>query len=161
MTHPLDLPLAEAAARLRAREVSAVELAEEALARVARLDPALRAYKHVDPERMLAGARAADALLARGDAPAMCGVPVSVKDLYGVDGHPTFAGTARELPARWSRDGWLVARLRAQGAVVTGKTHTVELATARSGSTRTGARRATRGTPRCTAFPAAPRAVPA
>ena len=54
--------------------------------------------------------------------------PVSVKDLYGVEGMPTFAGTARRLPPPWETDGWLVSRLREQGAVFVGKTHTVELA---------------------------------
>lgn len=59
----------------------------------------------------------------------MCGVPVSVKDVYGVEGMPTFAGSARQLPADpWSRDAWLVAELRAAGAVLMGKTHTVEFA---------------------------------
>ena len=61
-------------------------------------------------------------------APPMCGIPVSVKDLYGMDGLPTRAGSPRVLPPRWSRDAWLVARLRAQGAVFVGKTHTVEFA---------------------------------
>jgi aspartyl-tRNA(Asn)/glutamyl-tRNA(Gln) amidotransferase subunit A len=67
-------------------------------------------------------------MLARGDAPPLCGIPISVKDLYGVRGTPTFAGTARRLPASWESEGWLVARLREQGAVMVGKTHTVELA---------------------------------
>jgi aspartyl-tRNA(Asn)/glutamyl-tRNA(Gln) amidotransferase subunit A len=53
---------------------------------------------------------------------------VSVKDLYGVDGLPTFAGTPKQLPPKWSKDAWLVARVRAAGACVVGKTHTVELA---------------------------------
>lgn len=128
MTHLLDSSLTEAAAALRARRVSALELAEEALARIERLDPTLHAFKHVEPEHTLADARAADARLAAEGAPPLCGIPVSVKDLYGVDGFPTHAGTARPLPDAWARDGWLVARLRAQGAVVVGKTHTVELA---------------------------------
>lgn len=51
-----------------------------------------------------------------------------MKDLYGMDGLPTFAGTPRQLPERWSRDAWLVWRLREQGAVFVGKTHTVEMA---------------------------------
>ncbi len=56
------------------------------------------------------------------------GVPVSVKDLYGVSGWRTYAGSPRPLPARFARDGWLVRRLRRAGALVTGKTHTVEFA---------------------------------
>jgi aspartyl-tRNA(Asn)/glutamyl-tRNA(Gln) amidotransferase subunit A len=129
MSDVLELPLTEVAHALRARTVSAVELAGEALGRIERLDPVLHAYKHVDPERTLDDARRADWILAREDAPPpFCGIPVSAKDLYGVAGFPTFAGTARRLPDVWSQDAWLVARLRAQGAVIVGKTHTVELA---------------------------------
>jgi aspartyl-tRNA(Asn)/glutamyl-tRNA(Gln) amidotransferase subunit A len=129
MTHVLDQPLAEVARALRARRVSAVELAEAALDRIDRFDAALHAYKHVDRERTMEDARGADGMLSgQAEPPPFCGIPISVKDLYGVAGFPTFAGTSRRLPERWSRDAWLVARLRAQGAVVVGKTHTVELA---------------------------------
>ncbi len=124
-----DPSLADTARSLRASEISALDLAGACLERIERLDPTLHAYKHVDPGRTLESARAADAILARDDdPPPFCGIPVSVKDLYGVAGFPTFAGTARRLPDVWERDGWLVARLRAQGAVFVGKTHTVELA---------------------------------
>lgn len=102
---------------------------ETALARHAECGDTLHAYKHLDADAALAGARAADELLATGGAPPLCGIPVSVKDLYGVDGLPTFAGSARQLPEKpWSRDGWLIQRLRRTGAVIVGKTHTVEFA---------------------------------
>lgn len=124
----LDRPLAQVAEALRRRECSASELVDEALARHHARDEWFGAYKHWDPRGARTGARRADTMLATGHAPPLCGIPVSVKDLYGVEGLPTFAGTARRLPEAWSRDAWLVARLRAQGAVFTGKTHTVELA---------------------------------
>lgn len=129
MTHPLDRPLAAVAEALRSRQVSSAELAEEALRRHRSHEPPLRAYKHLVPEEVRAQAHRADGILDREERPPpFCGIPVSVKDLYGMDGLPTFAGTAAALPERWSRDAWLVARLRRQGAVFTGKTHTVELA---------------------------------
>jgi len=53
---------------------------------------------------------------------------VSAKDLYGVPGLPTFAGSSRELPAQWQTPGPVVNALLSQSAVVTGKTHTVEFA---------------------------------
>ena len=53
---------------------------------------------------------------------------MSVKDLYGVGGLPTFVGTRRQLPEAWSTDAWLVARLHEAGAVTVGKTHMVEMA---------------------------------
>ncbi len=123
-----DAPLSGVAEALRAREVSACELVEEALGRHGRHGERLDAYKHFDEKGARSAALAADAMLADGSAGPLCGIPISVKDLYGVAGMPTFAGTARQLPDRWSEDAWLVGRLRAQGAVFVGKTHTVELA---------------------------------
>ena len=100
-----------------------------ALDRHARFGERLQAYKIFDAERALESARAADRLLANdGDAPPLAGIPISVKDLYGVDGLPTFAGTPRQLPEEWSRDAWLVAQLRGAGAITVGKTHMVEMA---------------------------------
>lgn len=129
MGHPLDRPLAGISLALRDGEISASELVEEAIRRHESRSPRLHAYKLFDSEGARAMAGRADALLAsREDVPPMCGIPFSAKDLYGVEGLPTFAGTPRRLPARWSADAWLVARLREQGAVLTGKTHTVEMA---------------------------------
>ena len=74
-------------------------------------------------------AAAADAAFAAGNRLGpLQGIPVSVKDLYGVEGLPIFAGSPRELPLEWRREGWLVRRLRDQLAIVMGKTHTVEFA---------------------------------
>lgn len=128
MNEPLARSLPDLVAALRRRELSAVELIQTALARHDRFDESLRAYKLFDTEGALRGARAADDRLAGGDAPPLTGIPVSVKDLYGMDGLPTFAGTPRQLPDHWSRDAWLVARLRDAGAVFVGKTHMVEMA---------------------------------
>jgi aspartyl-tRNA(Asn)/glutamyl-tRNA(Gln) amidotransferase subunit A len=131
----LDKPLSRVALALRNRDVSALELVEEAIRRHHAYDRRLQAYKLFDEEGARAGALRADAMIeaarrapADGAPPPMCGIPVSVKDLYGMEGLPTYAGTSRPLPEAWSRDAWLVARLRAQGAVFVGKTHTVELA---------------------------------
>jgi aspartyl-tRNA(Asn)/glutamyl-tRNA(Gln) amidotransferase subunit A len=127
-----DTPFASlrtTAEALRSRRVSAAELAEEAIRRHEERNARHRAYKLFDADGAGVMAAEADRILARGSpAPPLCGIPVSVKDLYGVNGMPTFAGTPRQLPESWSRDAWLVARLRAQGVVFTGKTHTVELA---------------------------------
>lgn len=121
--------VAEIAAALRRGEVSAMELIEIAQRRHARWGTALHAYRHIDWAGARQAAEAADRILAAGDAPPLCGIPVSVKDIYGVDGMPTYAGSAKQLPMdRWSRDGWLVGRMREAGAVLVGKTHTVEFA---------------------------------
>lgn len=103
---------------------SALELAEQALAAV-KLD----AYRTLDPERTRAAARAADLARSVGiSSEPLHGVPISVKDLYAVQGWPTFAGTPNRLPERFERTGPLVQRALDQRAVVVGKTQTVELA---------------------------------
>ena len=72
-------------------------------------------------------ADAVDVAAARGEDPGpLAGVTVSIKDLYALDGTPLRAGTKRPLPA-WP-EGFLVRALRELGAVITGKTHTVEFA---------------------------------
>jgi aspartyl-tRNA(Asn)/glutamyl-tRNA(Gln) amidotransferase subunit A len=124
-----EWPIRRLAAALRDGQAKAEELIEAAIARHARYGETLHAYKHWDPERARAEARAVDALLAAGhDAGPLMGLPISIKDIYGVAGMPTFAGTPRELPAKWRQEGPVVRALRRQLAVVTGKTHTVELA---------------------------------
>lgn len=129
MNEILESSIARIAAALRRRDVSSRELVEAAIERHAARGEALNAYKCFDAEGARLAAVRADRMLDSGNAPApLCGIPVSVKDLYGVARLPTFAGTARELPGKWTREGWLVSALRRQGAVIVGKTHTVELA---------------------------------
>ena len=108
-------------------EVSARELAEASLERIARLDPALNAFRVVLGDRAAAEADQADARRVGGDRHPLLGVPIAVKDVSDVAGEVTTHGTsAHGPPAR--RDSELVRRLRAAGAVVIGKTHTPELA---------------------------------
>lgn len=119
----------EAVQALRDGEVSAVELTEVAIERHLGATDVYEAYRHFDVESARSDARAADARLAMGATPPLCGVPVSVKDLFGVADMPTYAGSPAALPEDpWSRDGWLVRRLREAGAIIVGKTHTVEFA---------------------------------
>lgn len=121
--------LAEIAAAVETGRVTAEALADAALDRHREFGPLLGAYITMEPERVIAQARASDALRRTGQAPdALLGVPVSVKDLYGLAGYPTYAGTPRRLPPDWEREGFLVSRLRRLGATFTGKTHTAELA---------------------------------
>lgn len=129
MTDILDRSLRDIAAALRSGEVSCERLAEEAIANHQRHGESLGAYKSWNPDKVRAEARAADAVLKAGaDLGPLHGLPISVKDLYGVRGYPTFAGTPRQLPPKWEREGPVVSALRRQQAVVMGKTHTVEFA---------------------------------
>jgi aspartyl-tRNA(Asn)/glutamyl-tRNA(Gln) amidotransferase subunit A len=82
------------------------------------------------PEAALAAARAADAAHKAGIAqPALAGLPVSIKDLYGVAGETTMAGSVvcKGEPAQ-THDAPVVARLRAAGSAIVGKTNMTEFA---------------------------------
>lgn len=117
----------EVADRIRRGEDSARLHAEDAIRR--HEASTLGAYVCFDAEGALEQADRIDAAVARGEDPGpLAGVTVSVKDLYGVEELPVRAGTKRELPAKWRREGFLVRSLRSLGAVIVGKTHTVELA---------------------------------
>jgi aspartyl-tRNA(Asn)/glutamyl-tRNA(Gln) amidotransferase subunit A len=126
MASPLDWSLSEISTRLTDGRLRARALIEEAQSRH---DPALNAYKTWAPDFALRQADAADAAFGAGNRlGALQGIPVSVKDIYGVEGLPVFAGSPRALPDRWQSEGPLVRRLRSQIAVIMGKAHTVEFA---------------------------------
>lgn len=126
-----DLPLyAEPWRRLQARIRSggAVEVAKQGLAAI-EVNRSSNAYRAVNPERVMSEARAAAARLETdAEAPALYGAPVSVKDLYVAQGYDLFAGTTKALDAHFPHEGPVVRALKQAGAVVTGKTHTVEFA---------------------------------
>lgn len=126
---PLDRPLREIAAALRDGSLTARALAEAAIERQHRYEPSLNAYRIRDDALTHRQATAADAAFAAGyDLGALQGVPISAKDLYGVQGYDTFAGTPKALPPAFMAEGPVVAAARRSLAVITGKTHTVEFA---------------------------------
>src|SRR5215471_17626865 len=126
----LTRALIEIARDLRERQVSARGLVEAAIARHERFGERLHAYSCWAPEQARAVADVADAAFAAGvPTGPLQGLPVSIKDLFAAEGFPCFAGSSRRLPADpWERDGALVATLRRQLGVITGKTHMVEFA---------------------------------
>ena len=125
----LDQSLRDLAAGLRSRKFSSLDLWQEARAAMDASEARLNAYKLRLDATAERTAREADAAFRAGrDLGVLQGIPVSVKDLYGIPGHPVFAGAARELPAKWQAAGPLVQCLLDDHAVITGKTHTVEFA---------------------------------
>jgi len=129
MANPLSKTISELAADLDARRLSASDLVEAAIARHQKWDGTLKAYSLWAPEEARRTAHGADAAFAAGARSGpLQGIPVSVKDLFGVTGWPTFAGSPRRLPAAWEQDGPLVASVRRQLGVMMGKTHMVEFA---------------------------------
>jgi amidase len=116
---------------IRAREMSSVAIVEAHLRRIDAVNPTLNAVVHLDRDGALAAARTADAELARGGAVGpLHGVPVTVKDNLDVAGMPCTGGTLGRAGAVATEDATIVARLRAAGAVVLGKTNLPELALA-------------------------------
>jgi len=122
-----QLSLAEMVASLRAREVSAVELAGHFLARMDQ-HAGLGAFLSTDSEVTLAQARAADDRLARGDAAPLLGVPIAHKDIFVTRDFPTTAGSRMLRDYRSPFDATVVARLAQAGMVTLGKLNCDEFA---------------------------------
>jgi aspartyl-tRNA(Asn)/glutamyl-tRNA(Gln) amidotransferase subunit A len=139
-TDPADLGLLEAAALLRSRALSAVELLEACQARIAARNGgaptfdgalgAVNAWTRLYPELAAELARAADARLAtEGDAaPLTCGIPFALKDLFAVAGLGLTASSRVLEASVAAADSAVWRRLRAHGAVLAGHTHTHEFA---------------------------------
>jgi Asp-tRNA(Asn)/Glu-tRNA(Gln) amidotransferase A subunit family amidase len=137
MSELADLTAIEARNRMIRGEFSAVALAEACLARIAEREPAVEAWAHVDPEAVLAQARAVDAYRASGrPAGPLHGVPVGLKDIVDTADMPTENGTIIDQGRRPNRDATIVQRLRSAGAVIMGKTVTTELGSYHPGKTR-------------------------
>jgi amidase len=114
------------AAAIRSGQLSSRELVEGYLERISRLQPRLNAYRVVLGERALAEADQADARRKAGDERALLGVPLAIKDDVDCAGEVTAHGSRAYGPAA-SADAEMVARLRAAGAIVIGKTNVPEL----------------------------------
>lgn len=116
-------------AALRSGALGPVELAQNLLDRIDRLDARLHAFVRVMPERALEEARAAERLLASGaDVGPLCGIPYAAKDLFDVKGVPTRAGSHLLESNVAATDCTVVRRLTSSGMVLLGKTHTVQFA---------------------------------
>lgn len=123
------LSLEETAVALREGGLKAVELIEHAQANYDRHEPNTNAFKTWNGLAAARQAQAVDLLIDSGvDLGALMGVPVSVKDLFGVPGMPVFAGSDSALPPAYSQAGPVVKSVTGQLGIITGKTHTVEFA---------------------------------
>lgn len=132
-----ELTVREAVGAVASRQVSSRELVQAALHRVEQLEPAVRAWARLDADRALAEAGRLDERLSRGERVGpLHGVPVGVKDIVYTQGLETSAGSSilKGFVPRY--DATVVARLRAAGAVVLGKTVTTEFAFLDPGPTR-------------------------
>jgi aspartyl-tRNA(Asn)/glutamyl-tRNA(Gln) amidotransferase subunit A len=125
-----------AAARdaLRKREISAVDLTMSCLTAIDAGDD-LNAFVHKTPEIALDQARAADARLKAGDAPAMCGIPLGIKDLFCTRGVPSQAASNILKGFKPEYDSTVTAKLFDAGAVMLGKLNMDEFAMGSSNET--------------------------
>lgn len=125
----LQLTLGELAHKLQAREVSAVEALDACLEQINAAEGRISAYVRVLEGHARKTARDADAEIAAGRwRGPLHGVPIAVKDLYDIAGVPTTASSRQRTHWTPERDSTVVARLKAAGAVIVGKTHTHEFA---------------------------------
>jgi aspartyl-tRNA(Asn)/glutamyl-tRNA(Gln) amidotransferase subunit A len=122
-----DLTVAQLAAELRAKKVSATEAARHFLAR-GKQHESLGAYLAVDENVTLAQARAADERIARGDAGPLAGVPIAHKDIFVTKDFASTAGSKMLEAYRSPFDATVVARLAQAGCVTLGKLNCDEFA---------------------------------
>ncbi|HRJ27714.1 MAG TPA: Asp-tRNA(Asn)/Glu-tRNA(Gln) amidotransferase subunit GatA [Fimbriimonadaceae bacterium] len=119
---------ADLARRLRAREVSATEVAEAHLDRVSATDPQVGAFLTMPRDEVMADAAAAQAMLDRGEGGPLCGVPVGIKDNISTRGVATTCASKLLENYVPPFDATVIEKLRAQGIVCFGKTNLDEFA---------------------------------
>jgi len=129
-----QLTIAAARHALRKGELSAVDLAMACMTAMDAGD-GLNAFVHKTPEIALEQARAADARLASGDAPAMCGIPLGIKDLFCTKGVPSQAGSNILRGFKPEYESTVTTKLFDAGAVMLGKLNMDEFAMGSSNET--------------------------
>ena len=125
-TDPFAADAFASAASVRAGEVSAAELVEASLDAIARDNPAINAFTVVLADEARAQARDADAAVSRGEQAPLLGVPITIKDHIWMRGAPATNGSLAYRDFVPDVDCEAVARLRAAGAIIVGKTNNPE-----------------------------------
>ena len=129
--------LTDAAAAIKSRRISSVELVKDCLARIDAVDGSIEAWTHLNRENSLNEAALADQKASTGEPLGpLHGIPIGVKDLFETAGMPTEYGSRLWEGNVPTRDADAVERLRAAGAIILGKTVTTEYAYFQPGKTR-------------------------
>jgi Asp-tRNA(Asn)/Glu-tRNA(Gln) amidotransferase A subunit family amidase len=127
------LSATKAAALIASGKLSATKLAEDCLARIAAREETVKAWAYIDPQQVLADARARDA---EKRASPLHGIPVAIKDIIDTADMPTEYGSPIYAGYRPRTDAACVTVLKDAGAVILGKTVTAEFAMSHPGKTR-------------------------
>jgi Asp-tRNA(Asn)/Glu-tRNA(Gln) amidotransferase A subunit family amidase len=131
------LSLSEAAAEIREGRISSAELVADCLKRIDEVDGKIDAWAFLDREHAMRQAEAADLHRQKGNALGpLHGVPLGIKDIFDTGDMPTEFGSPAWAGRTPRRDANAVARLRAAGAVIMGKTVTTEYAYFQPGKTK-------------------------
>ncbi len=132
--NPNEMTIAAARDALRKGELSAVDLTMACMVAMDAGD-GLNAFVHKTPDIALTQARAADARLAAGEAPALCGIPLGIKDLFCTKGVPSQAGSNILRGFKPEYESTVTAKLFEAGAVMLGKLNMDEVAMGSSNET--------------------------
>jgi len=135
MTNPTDLTIAEARAALDRKDLSATELAEAHLDAIDKANEALNAFVLVTPERALEAAKESDGRIAKGEARALEGIPLGIKDLFATKGVRTTACSHILDGFTPTYESTVTANLWSAGAVMLGKLNNDEFAMGSSNET--------------------------
>ena len=129
MTSPAFFPVHQQAAEIAAGRLSPVDLIDEYLTRIDRLEPKLQAFVSVNAVNARLAAEAADKAIRSGHAVGpLHGIPIAIKDLVEIEGEVAMGGTAAWRNRVAPRTATLYRKLIAAGMINLGKTHTVEFA---------------------------------
>lgn len=129
MTAPHEMTLAEVSGLIAARHLSPVELLADCRARIVKADPIVNAFVRTTLDETEASARSAEAEIARnGPRSPLHGIPVGLKDIIDLEGHPTTCHSRLRLDHVATADAAVVRLLRDAGAVFPGKLATHEFA---------------------------------
>ncbi len=124
-----EYSITQLAQLLRNGQITSVDLTRQAIAQHESVGENFNAYLEWAPRRALTLAQQADHRFKRGmDYGCLHGIPISIKDIYGIPGYSTYAGSKIPLPNQWRKAGPVVQNLQQQSAVLMGKTHTVQFA---------------------------------
>jgi len=135
MTDLTRLTIAEARTKLRDKEFTAAELTDAYLAAIDAANPSLNAYVAVTHDKARAMAKASDQKLAKGEAGALEGIPLGIKDLFATDGIHTQAASHVLDGFKPRYESTVTANLWADGAVMLGKLNMDEFAMGSSNET--------------------------